>query len=144
VGACDVRLTINKRQRFVDKNGGMNAGKVVGRLVRINHRKHRERAKENSFCAWLRQYCNNLKGFPVHKTSEQRLERFLSAFAENVMSSRTLNQAFNTVIFPCEEVLGAEPGSSGRCGRVEKQPKKEDSGWTVFVQPRRYDGRDGA
>ncbi len=41
-------------------------------------------------------------------TSEQRLGRFLSAFAENVMSSRTLNQAFNTVIFPCEKVLGAE------------------------------------
>jgi hypothetical protein len=86
----------------------MNAVKAVGRLVEINHRKHRARAKENSFSAWLRQYCNNLKGFPVHITSEQRLERFLSALAKNDMSSNTPYQAFNAVIFSCEKVLGAE------------------------------------
>jgi len=41
-------------------------------------------------------------------TSEQRLGQFLSASAENDMSSRTSNQAFNTVIFPGEKVPGAE------------------------------------
>ncbi len=43
-----------------------------------------------------------------YMTSEQRLGQFLSASAENDMSSTTPNQAFSAVIFPCKKVPGAE------------------------------------
>ncbi len=44
----------------------MNAEKAADQLTEINRWKHRVRAKENGFSAWLRRYCNNLEGLPVH------------------------------------------------------------------------------
>ena len=77
----------------------MNTGKAVARLTEIIRRKHLALAAERSYCAWLRQYCDYIKGLPSHLSSEQKLERFLTALAQKDVAASTQKQAFNAIIF---------------------------------------------
>jgi hypothetical protein len=76
----------------------MNAEKAVARLAEIIRRKHLALATEHSYCAWLRRYCDYPKGLPSHLSSEQKLERFLTAPAQKDVAASTQNQAFNAII----------------------------------------------
>jgi len=51
-----------------------------------------------------------------YMTSEQRLERFLSALAKNDMSSGTAYQAFNAVIFTAKGSRRGSPDNPGIAG----------------------------
>jgi len=86
----------------------MNIEKALARLTEVIRRKHLALATERSYCAWLRRYCDNLKGVPAHLSSEQKPERFLSALARQNVAASTQNQAFNAVIFFYKEALGVE------------------------------------
>ena len=86
----------------------MNAEKAVARLTEVIRRKHLALATERSYCAWLRRYCDDLKGVPAHLSSEQKLERFLNALAQENVAASTQNQAFNAIIFFYKEALGVE------------------------------------
>jgi Phage integrase, N-terminal SAM-like domain len=72
----------------------MNAEKAVVRLTKVIRRKHLALATERSYCAWLRRYCDHLKGLPAHLSSERKLELFLNAPAQKNVAARTQNQAF--------------------------------------------------
>jgi site-specific recombinase XerD len=77
----------------------MNIEKAVARLTEVIRRKHLALATERSYCAWLRRYCDNLKRLPSHLSSEQKLERFLNALAQENVAASTQNQAFNAIVF---------------------------------------------
>ena len=63
-------------------------------------------ATEHSCCAWLRRYCDYIKGLPSHLSSEQKLERFLTALAQKDVAASTQNQAFNAIILFYKDALG--------------------------------------
>ncbi len=83
----------------------MNTDEAVRRLAEVLWRKHLALATERSYCAWLRRYCDYLKGLPFHLSSEQKLERFLTHLAKKHVAASTQNQTFNAIIFstkrPC-------------------------------------------
>jgi site-specific recombinase XerD len=91
-------------------NGQMNTEEAVRRLTEVVRRKHLALATERTYCACLRRYCDNLKGLPVHLSSEQKLERFLTVLAQKHVAASTQNQAFNAIIFFYKEALGLELG----------------------------------
>src|ERR1700722_16221066 len=86
----------------------MNTEKALERLAEVIRRKHLALATERSYGAWPRRYCDNLKGVPAHLSSEQKLERFLNALAQQNVAASTQNQAFNAIIFFYKEALGME------------------------------------
>jgi len=86
----------------------MNADEAVRRITEVIRRKHLALATERTYCAWLRRYCDFLKGLPLHLPSEHKLERFLTALAGKNVASTTQNQAFNAIVFFYKEALGAE------------------------------------
>ncbi len=86
----------------------MNTDEAVRRVTEVIRRKHLALATERTYCAWLRRYCDFLKGLPLHLPSEHKLERFLTALALNDVASTTQNQAFNAIVFFYKEALGAE------------------------------------
>ena len=47
---------------------------------------------EQSYCARLRRYCGYVKEFPAHLSSEQKLERFLTALAKQEVAASTQNK----------------------------------------------------
>ena len=78
------------------------------RTAGVIRRRHLVLNTEQSYCAWLRRYCDYLKGLPSHLSSEQKLERFLTALAKDDVAASTQNQAFNGIVFFYKEVLGTE------------------------------------
>src|SRR5712692_5485166 len=85
----------------------MNPDEAVRRLAEVLRRKHLALATERTYCAWLRRYCDYLKGLPSHLSSEQKLERFLTHPAKKDVAASTQNQAFNAIIFFYQEALYA-------------------------------------
>jgi hypothetical protein len=55
----------------------MNMNEAVRRLTEVIRRQHLALATERAYCAWLRRYCDFLKGLPLHLPNEHKLERFL-------------------------------------------------------------------
>ncbi len=86
----------------------MNTDEAIHRLTEVIRRKHLALATVRSYRAWLRRYCDCLKGLPSHLSSEQKLERFLTDLAKKDIAASTQNQAFNAIIFFYKEALGAE------------------------------------
>ena len=80
-------------------NGQMNTDEAVRRLTEVVRRKHLALATERTYCAWLRRYCDFLKGLPLHLPSEHKLERFLTVLAQKDVAASTQNQAFNAIVF---------------------------------------------
>jgi site-specific recombinase XerD len=89
-------------------NGQMNTNEAVRRLTEVVRRQHLALATERTYCAWLRRYCDFLKGLPLHLPSEHKLEQFLTALAQRDVAASTQNQAFNAIIFFYKETLGTE------------------------------------
>jgi hypothetical protein len=64
----------------------MNADEAVRRLGEVIRRKYVAPTTERTYCAWLRRYCDFLKGLPLHLPSQHKLERFLTALAHKSVS----------------------------------------------------------
>ena len=77
----------------------MNTDEAIQSLTEVIRRKHPAPAAERSHCAWLRQYCDYLKGLPSHLSGEQKLEHFLTRTAKKDVAASTQNQAVNAIIF---------------------------------------------
>ena len=77
----------------------MKPDQVVQKLTEILRRKHFALNTEQSYCAWLKRYCNYIRALPSDLPSEQKLERFLTALAKDDVAVSTQNQAFNAIIF---------------------------------------------
>ncbi len=77
----------------------MNTDEAVRRLTEVLRRKHLALATKRTYYAWLRRYCDFLKGLPLHLPSEHKLERFLTVLSQKHVAASTQNQAFNA-IFP--------------------------------------------
>ena len=86
-------------------NGQMNTDEAVRRLAKVVRRQHLALATERTYCAWLRRYCDFLKGLPLHLPSEHKLERFLTGLSQKDVAASTQNQAFNAIIFFYKEAL---------------------------------------
>ena len=76
----------------------MNADQAVARLDEVIPAQAHGSKTEQSYCAWLRRYCQHVT-MPADLASEQKLEQFLTARAKTNISASTQNQAFNAVIF---------------------------------------------
>jgi hypothetical protein len=76
----------------------MNTDAAVQRLAEVVRRKHLTLATERTCCAWFRRYCDFLKGLPLRMPNEHKLERFLTALAQNNVAASTQNQASNGII----------------------------------------------
>ena len=88
----------------------MNTDEAVRRLTEVVRRKHLALATEHTYCAWLRRYCDSLKGLPLHLPSEHKLERFLSVLARNDVAPSAQNQAIIAIIFLAAPFVVVEPG----------------------------------
>jgi hypothetical protein len=77
----------------------MNTDEAVRRLEEIVRRKHLAVATERTSCAWLRRYCDFLKGLPLHLPGEQKFQQFLTFPIEKNIAASTQNQAFNAINF---------------------------------------------
>ena len=86
----------------------MNPQDALQRLAEIIRRKHLALSTEQSYCGWLRRYCDFVKKFPARLSSEHKLERFLTPLANQNVAASTQNQAFNALIFFYQHVLGVE------------------------------------
>jgi hypothetical protein len=75
----------------------MNRDEAVRRLTEVVRRQHLALATERTYCAWLRRYCDFLKGLPLHLPSEHKLERFLTVLAQKHVAASTQSQAFNAI-----------------------------------------------
>jgi hypothetical protein len=81
----------------------MNTDEAVRRLTEVVRRKHLSLATKCIYSAWLRRYCDFLKGLPLHLPSEHKLERFLAVLTRNGVSTSTQSQAFDAILFKVAE-----------------------------------------
>ena len=59
------------------------------RTAGVIRRRHLVLNTEQSYCAWLRRYCDYGKKFPTDLASERKLERFLTALAKQEVATST-------------------------------------------------------
>src|SRR6058998_1657698 len=100
----------------------MNTDRAVARLAEVIRRKHLALNTEQSYCAWLRRYCQH---FP-RTCRPNKNSSSLTALAKTNIAASTQNQAFNAIIFFYKEVLGTElktfrpcaPGGRPNCATL--------------------------
>jgi hypothetical protein len=88
----------------------MNRGDALRRLAEGIRRKHPALATATGHFAWLRRYCDYLKGLPSHLPSEQKLDRFLTDLATKHVAASTQNQALVAKATKSETVGFRPPG----------------------------------
>jgi hypothetical protein len=76
----------------------MNADQAVARLAEVIGRKHLALKTEETYCAWLRRYCQHVALLPTQMPSEKKLEHFLTALSKTHITASTQNQALNAII----------------------------------------------
>ena len=77
----------------------MTTEQALQKLTDVIRRNHLALATEQSYRMWLRRYSDYIKGLTIHLSSEQKLERFLTALTQDNVAASTQNQAFNAIIF---------------------------------------------
>ena len=77
----------------------MKTHQAVAKLSDVIRRKHLALKTEQSYCAWLRLYCQHIAMLPADLPSEQKLEHFLTALSKTNITASTQNQALNAIIF---------------------------------------------
>ena len=84
----------------------MNTAQALQRLTDVIRRKHFALATEHSYRMWLSRYCDYIKPLTPSLSSEQKLERFLTALAKDNVAASTQNQAFDPTASFYKEVIG--------------------------------------
>ena len=110
----------------------MNTAQALQKLTDVIRRKHFALATEQSYRGWLRRYCDYIKLLPASVSSEQKLERFLTALAQDNVAASTQNQAFNAVLFFYKEALGTplknvQSLRARRPEQVRRAPSRENT-----------------
>ena len=77
----------------------MNLNEALNRITDVMRRKQLARASEQRYRGWFKRYCQFVVKLPAHLPREQKLERFLTALAEEAVAASTQKQAFNAVLF---------------------------------------------
>src|SRR5256714_14698271 len=73
---------------------------------------HKALATEGAYVQWLRHYIRASRQLPQELPSERELEKFLTDVArDRDVSASTQNQAFNTIVFYYQHVLGQPLGN---------------------------------
>ena len=110
----------------------MTTEQAVQKLTDVIRRKHLALNTEHSYRAWLKRYCDFVPQLPAGLSSEQKLERFLTALAKDDVSASTQNQAFNAIIFFYQAALGVELKNiqalrARRPKQVRRAPTREET-----------------
>jgi integrase len=87
----------------------MNTKESVQKVRDLIRLKHFSLSTEESYCSYVRQYCDHAKKLPAQLPSEKKIESYLSTFAEADASASSQNVAFNAVLFLYRNILGVEP-----------------------------------
>ena len=84
----------------------MNEIHAIQRLRDVIRRQHKALSTESNYVYWLRHYIAAIREIPGTLSSEQKLERFLTALAcDRGVAASTQNQAFNAIVFFYKDVL---------------------------------------
>ena len=84
----------------------MNADSALELLRNTIRRKHFSFSTEQTYSGWLVRFMGFVKRLPPGLSSEQKLERFLTALAKDEVAASTQNQAFNALLFFYRDCLG--------------------------------------
>lgn len=86
----------------------MNRATAILKLREVIRRKHLALSTEESYAGWLIRFTGYISKLHGEFTSERKMEMFLTALAQQGVSSSTQNQAFNAILFFYKEVLNQE------------------------------------
>jgi len=75
-------------------------------LIRLKHFAY---STEESYCRYIREFCEHSKTLPAGMPTEKRIESYLSIFARNDASASAQNVAFNAVLFLYRNIINIEP-----------------------------------
>jgi integrase len=110
----------------------MNTDQAVKKLREFIRLKHFAISTEDSYCLYVRQFCEHSKKMPQAISSEKRIESYLSIFAQRDASASAQNVAFNAVLFFYRHILGIEPKGinalrARRQAHIRNAPAPEDT-----------------
>jgi hypothetical protein len=77
----------------------MNTTQAIQQTRDVLRRQHKALSTEDAYIFWLRRYITALRELPQTLPSEKKLERFLTALAQQNVSASSQNQAFNAILF---------------------------------------------
>jgi site-specific recombinase XerD len=77
----------------------MNAHQAVARMADVIRRKHLALNTEQTYCAWLKRYCQHIALLRAEMPTEQKLEHFLTALSKTHITASTQNQALNAITY---------------------------------------------
>ena len=86
------------KPKFMPWARAMKTEQALQRMSEVIRRKHLAWRTEQSYCAWLKRYCDFIVQIPAPLPSEQKLERYLTALAKDAVAASTRNQAFNAIL----------------------------------------------
>jgi Phage integrase, N-terminal SAM-like domain len=107
----------------------MNAAQAIQKLRQVIRRQHKALATKETYVLWLRRYMAAVRQMPNSLPSEQKLERFLTELAHQVVAASTQHQAFNAVAFFYKDVLGLPSGAVDAL-RVKRPEKGQPIAWS--------------
>lgn len=87
----------------------MNKQQAVYRVRELIRLKHFSRSTEDSYCYYVRRFCEHSLLLPRDLPTEKRIESYLCTFAQSDASASSQTVAFNAVLFLYRNVLGVEP-----------------------------------
>lgn len=87
----------------------MTTKQTVQKVREFIRLKHFAQSTEDSYCYYVRQFCQHSKTLPASLPSEKRIESYLATFARSDASASSQNVAFNAVLFLYRNILGLEP-----------------------------------
>lgn len=86
----------------------MKTEAVVSKVRDLIRLKHMAWSTEESYCYYVRLFCEHSLALPKEISSEKRFESFLTIFAQSNASASSQNVAFNAVLFLYRNILEIE------------------------------------
>jgi integrase len=110
----------------------MTTDQAVQKVRDLIRLKHFSLSTEESYCLYVRQFCQHSRHLPKSMPTEKRIESYLSTFAKKEASASSQNVAFNSVLFLYRNILGIEPKGidalrAHRPTHVRNAPAPEDT-----------------
>ena len=96
----------------------MNLNDALKWITDVMRRKQLALATEQNYRDCLKRYCEFVVKLPAHLSSEQKMERFLTALVGEDVAARTQNQAFDAIIILYGRTLTLPRMPPGRSAAV--------------------------